>query len=146
MSHLLRKVFILASLASFPLLSLANDYVGQWHTVSEKTNKAVSLISIWEEGSELKGRVEQILDPESREMVCSECKGERKDKKIEGLTFIWGMEKDGKKYDDGKILDPTTGKIYSASMKLIEGGKKLEVRGYLGFAMLGRTQVWLRAE
>ncbi|KEQ16989.1 DUF2147 domain-containing protein [Endozoicomonas numazuensis] len=143
---MLRKVLLTASILIMPAISFANGYVGQWHTVNEDTKKAESLVTIWEEGDELKGKIERILDPEARDMVCEKCEGDKKNKKLEGLTFIWGMEKEGSQYDDGKILDPTSGKIYSASMKLIEKGEKLEVRGYLGFAMLGRTQVWVKAE
>ncbi|MGI9279946.1 MAG: DUF2147 domain-containing protein [Endozoicomonas sp.] len=143
---MLRKALLTASVLVLPALSFANGYVGQWKTVNEETNEAESLVTIWKDGNELKGKIEQILDPEARDMVCEKCEGEKKDQKLEGLTFIWGMEKDGSKYDDGKILDPTSGKVYSASMKLIEDGEKLEVRGYLGFALLGRTQVWVKAE
>jgi uncharacterized protein (DUF2147 family) len=141
-----RKALIIVAAILLPALSQANGYVGQWHTVNEDTQKAESLVTIWEDGAQLKGKIERILDPESRDMQCEKCDGEKKDQKLEGLTFIWGMEKDGNQYDDSKILDPTSGKIYSASMKLIEDGEKLEVRGYLGFALLGRTQVWLKAE
>ncbi|MET4695460.1 DUF2147 domain-containing protein [Endozoicomonas lisbonensis] len=124
----------------------ANSYVGQWHTVNENTNEVESLVSIYMEDNQLKGRIEQIADPASRGKLCEQCKGEFKDQKIEGMTFIWGLTRDGDKYDDGKILDPASGKIYSASLSLTEGGERLKVRGYLGFALIGRTQVWLRAK
>ena len=42
------------------------------------------------------------------------------------------------------ILDPATGKVYSVKIRPIEGGSKLEVRGFMGFSLLGRTQVWVR--
>lgn len=105
-----------------------------------------SLVSVFEEDNQLKGRIEQLADPESKGMLCEKCKGKFKDQEIEGLTFIWGFQKDGETYDDGKILDPSSGKVYSASLSLIEEGQKLEVRGYLGFALLGRTQIWVKAE
>ncbi|AMO57532.1 signal peptide protein [Endozoicomonas montiporae] len=139
------KKLLLASACCLSLAVSANDYVGQWHTVNEKTNEVESLVSIYMEDNQLKGRIEQIADPESRDKLCDECTGEFKNQKIEGMTFIWGLTKDGDKYDDGKILDPASGKIYSASLSLIDGGEKLKVRGYLGFALLGRTQVWLKA-
>ena len=56
------------------------------------------------------------------------------------MTILWGLKKDGEQYDDGQILDPASGKTYSANMKLIEDGQKLEVRGYIGFALMGRSQ------
>lgn len=123
----------------------ANDYVGQWHTVNDETNRVESLVSIWEDDGELKGRIEQLIDPEADNKICDQCKGEFENKEIEGLTFMWGLKKEGRMYDNGRILDPASGKIYSASLALTDNGEKLKVRGYLGFALLGRTQVWLKA-
>ena len=78
--------------------------------------------------------------------VCSECKGSRRNQPLEGLNIIWGLEQDGDEWVDGKILDPENGKEYSAQLKVTEGGSQLEVRGYLGFALIGRTQTWHRAD
>ncbi len=57
-----------------------------------------------------------------------------------------GYGKQGGKYDDGKIVDPESGKVYSANMKVLEDGKKLEVRGYIGFSLIGRSQTWERVK
>ena len=46
----------------------------------------------------------------------------------------------------GQILDPHNGKIYRCYISLLEGGRKLKVRGYIGFALLGRTEYWQRME
>ncbi len=62
------------------------------------------------------------------------------------MTFLWGLKKDGDQYGGGEILDPKNGKIYRAKMKLIEGGRKLEVRGYIGLSLFGRSQTWIRQE
>jgi uncharacterized protein (DUF2147 family) len=62
------------------------------------------------------------------------------------MTFMWGITKQGDDYQGGEILDPKTGKIYRAKMNLADGGKKLNVRGFIGFSLLGRTQVWDREE
>ncbi len=42
------------------------------------------------------------------------------------------------------ILDPENGKVYSAKMSLSDDGRKLNVRGFLGISLLGRTQTWMR--
>ena len=142
---MLKKLLFSAGLC-LPLFASANGYIGQWHTVNENTNEVESLVSIFEEDNQLKGRIEQLANPESKGMLCDKCKGEFRDQAVEGLTFIWGLQQDGETYDDGKILDPASGKVYSASLSLIEDGQKLKVRGYLGFALLGRTQIWEKAE
>jgi uncharacterized protein (DUF2147 family) len=62
------------------------------------------------------------------------------------MTFLWGLKKDGNQYSGGEILDPKTGTIYRAKMKVIEAGRKLEVRGYIGLSLFGRSQTWVRQE
>ena len=57
-----------------------------------------------------------------------------------------GLTKQGDEYQDGEILDPETGKVYRVKMKIEDEGKKLLVRGFIGFSLLGRTQIWLREE
>jgi len=63
-----------------------------------------------------------------------------------GMTILTGMKQDGDEYNGGKILDPKNGKVYRSKMTLVEGGKKLNVRGYIGMPILGRTQVWVRQD
>ena len=46
----------------------------------------------------------------------------------------------------GEILDPNNGKVYKVRLKPADGGKKLDVRGYIGAPLLGRTQTWIRVE
>jgi uncharacterized protein (DUF2147 family) len=56
------------------------------------------------------------------------------------------LKKDGGEYTGGQILDPANGKTYKSKMSLAEGGKKLDVRGYVGAPLFGRTQTWVREE
>ena len=60
------------------------------------------------------------------------------------MEFIWGLKEDDGVWDDGNILDPATGSVYSSKIEVTEGGAKLDVRGYIGFAFAGRSQVWER--
>lgn len=62
-----------------------------------------------------------------------------------GLQMLKGFIKEGSNtYEDGSIYDPKNGKTYSCKMTL--KGDKLDVRGYVGFSMLGRTTVWTKAD
>jgi uncharacterized protein (DUF2147 family) len=132
-----------ASLAS----AQADSPVGVWRTVDDKTGKERSVVRIVDNGSVFEGKVEKLLnrqpddDPDG---LCRKCEGERKDKPIVGMTILWGLKKDGEQFTGGEILDPKNGKIYRAKMKLLEGGRKLEVRGYIGVSLLGRSQTWYR--
>lgn len=121
--------------------------VGAWRSVDDKTGENKAEIRIGDKGGALEGRIEKVLrkdaDPKA---VCSECTDDRKDKPMVGLPIIRGGQKaEGKDvWEGGKILDPESGKEYRASFTPIEGGRKLEVRGYLG--PFWRTQVWNRVQ
>jgi uncharacterized protein (DUF2147 family) len=63
-----------------------------------------------------------------------------------GLRFLWGLTGAGREWGGGRVLDPDDGKIYRVKLTLSEDGKTLEVRGYIGISMFGRSQKWVRAE
>jgi len=121
--------------------------VGLWRTVDEKTGAPKAEIRIAERDGALFGRIEKRLTPDAKpDAVCTECSDDRKGQPITGLEIIRGTSKsDGKDvWEGGKILDPENGRIYSLRLTLIDGGRKLEVRGSLG--PFGRTQTWQRIQ
>lgn len=121
---------------------------GVWKTIDDDTKKEKSLVRIKEAGGVFSGAVEKFLDPETKiDDVCEKCTDERKDKRVLGLTIIRNIRAsadDKGIWDGGDILDPKNGKVYRARLKPVDGGKKLEMRGYIG--PFYRTQVWLRVE
>ena len=145
---------LFAVLLALPLVALSfgafaqNSPVGKWRTIDDKTGKVKSVVEITEAANgTLQGKVLQVLDSEKGpNPLCDACKGANHNKPIEGMVIAWGLRHEGDAWDDGKIMDPKNGKVYSAKMTPVEGGKKLEVRGYLGFSLLGRTQTWVREE
>ena len=80
------------------------------------------------------------------EPLCVACTDDRKGKPKIGMEIIRGGKKaDGKDvWEDGKILDPNKGTIYTMRLSPLDGGKKMEVRGYIGTPILGKTQTWIR--
>ena len=87
--------------------------------------------------------------PDKADAKCDECTDERKDQPVLGMTILRGVKPDAADkgtWDGGDILDPNNGKIYKVRLKPVDGGKKLDVRGYIGMPMLGRTQTWMRVE
>ncbi|WP_198083199.1 DUF2147 domain-containing protein [Variovorax sp. E3] len=121
--------------------------VGLWRNVDDKTGEVKAEISIAETSGGLSGRIEKALGKNAKPgAVCAECSDDRKDKPMVGLDIIRGGKKAESKdvWEGGKILDPENGKEYRASFTPIEGGKKLEVRGYLG--PFWRTQTWNRVQ
>ncbi|HZF86104.1 MAG TPA: DUF2147 domain-containing protein [Burkholderiaceae bacterium] len=136
-------VFVAASASALAQMSP----VGLWRNVDDKTGEVKAEIRIAENGGALAGRIEKTLKKDAKpDATCDECEGDRKGKPVTGLEIIRGGKKaEGKEvWEGGKILDPENGKEYRASFTPIDGGKKLEVRGYLG--PFWRTQTWTRVQ
>ncbi len=124
----------------------AQNITGKWKTIDDKTNKARSVVEIYQ-GSDGKyyGKVVEIFpapgeDPNPR---CTECSknDSRYNQPVKGMVIIRGLEKSGSKFVNGRALDPETGNEYSCQMW--RDGKNLIIRGYIGFSFAGRSQTWL---
>lgn len=123
--------------------ALAAGAAGVWKTIDDETKQAKALVEISEGANgELSGKIIKLFS--NSDAVCDKCDGPKKGQPIQGMTILTGLKKEGEGWEGGKILDPKSGKIYSAKAQLVDGGAKLEVRGFLGVALLGRTQVWVR--
>ncbi|HMN74664.1 MAG TPA: DUF2147 domain-containing protein [Burkholderiaceae bacterium] len=122
--------------------------VGLWKTIDDETKQEKSLVRITDNGGVLTGRIEKLANPDKQDATCDKCTDARKDQKVLGMTIIEGVKKAaGEDYwDGGTILDPNNGKVYKVRLTPAEGGKKLDVRGYVGAPLLGRTQTWIRVE
>lgn len=122
--------------------------VGLWKTIDDESKQERSLVRIAESGGVLSGRIEKLLDPTARpDVVCDKCTDERKDKPIVGMTILRNLRQnadDKDWWDGGDVTDPNNGKVYKARLRTIDGGKKLQMRGYIG--PFYRTQTWIRVE
>ena len=121
---------------------------GLWKTIDDETKAEKSLVRITDNGGVLTGKVEKILS-DKPDAKCTECTDERKGQPVQGMTILREIKQDladKALWIGGDILDPNNGKVYKVRIKPVDAGKKLEVRGYIGTPMLGRTQTWLRVE
>lgn len=134
-----------AALCSTLVIADEPSPIGTWTTIDDATGKPKSTVEISDVGGKLQGKVLEVLQSDDGpHPLCKNCTGERKDQPIEGMVIMWDVVKDGSNWSGGRILDPKTGKIYKVSLTPAAGGAKLDVRGYIGFSLLGRTQTWQR--
>jgi uncharacterized protein (DUF2147 family) len=118
--------------------------VGLWKTFDDRTHQARGTVRISHQNGVFSGTIETSFKPEELTEHCYKCSGDRKDAPVIGLNIMRGVKKNGSEYDGGEILDPETGYVYRCKFTLSPDGRKLFVRGYLGFSLLGRTQTWER--
>ena len=130
-------------------VSWAQDPVlGQWHTIDDETGEVKSLVtlSVAEDGS-MVGIITKVLAADPGTGLCDECEGDMKDQPIEGMEFIWGFKKIAEgEWEDGQLLDPETGDVYSGNITITDDSSKLDVRGYVGISLFGRSQTWNKVE
>lgn len=122
----------------------AQNILGKWKTIDDDTNKERSIVEIYLEDGKAFGKIVQLFrEPgEDPDPYCDKCTDERKDQRVIGMTIIRAMENDKDEWEEGDILDPENGKVYSC--KLWREGDKLMVRGYVAFFF--RTQTWIKAD
>ncbi|MBQ0946280.1 DUF2147 domain-containing protein [Ideonella sp. 4Y16] len=119
---------------------------GLWKTIDDDGKTEKSLVRISESGGVYSGKIEKIFDPAKQNAVCDQCTDERKGQPVTGMQILRNLRQGEDKgvWEGGEILDPNNGKTYRTRLKPIDGGKKLEMRGYIG--PFYRTQTWIRVE
>ena len=144
----MNKTFASLFLAALCLQALAQmTPVGLWRSIDDNTGEAKAEISIKDNGKGgLNGVVERSLLKTSSEPNCSLCTYDRKDKPKVGMEIIRGAVKVASEdaWEGGTIIDPDSGKVYKLRLAPLEGGKKLQVRGYIG--PFYRNQLWQRVQ
>lgn len=116
---------------------------GRWKTIDDETGKEKSVVEIYKKGDKYYGKIVQLLQkPQNNN--CVKCTDDRKNKPLIGMEVIRGLVKDGNDFTNGTITDPAKGKTYKCTVT--RSGDKLNVRGYIGFSMIGRTQTWHRVK
>lgn len=149
-----RSTAILFLVLSLPICAWAaggasaapDSPIGRWKTIDDHTGQAKAIVEIRQENGDLDGRVVELFNPPMPHPACIKCTGALKDKPVMGMRILWGMRQDGGEWTGGRILDPETGNIYRCTLTLVNGGKTLQVRGYIGVSIFGRTERWVRVE
>jgi uncharacterized protein (DUF2147 family) len=144
----MKRLVAVVSLLTASTLALAQATpVGLWKTIDDETKTEKSLVRITEAGGVVSGKIEKLLDAKTpADVVCEKCSDERKGQPVVGLAIIRNAKADAGKehWEGGDIVDPNNGKVYKLRLKPLDGGKKLEVRGYVG--PIYRNQHWIRVD
>jgi uncharacterized protein (DUF2147 family) len=129
-----------------PVASFSQDIKGKWSTIDDNTGEQKSVVDIFERGGKWYGKVVKVIVKagEDPDPVCDKCPEDdfRYNKKIIGMEILKDLEKSGKEYENGHILDPEIGKIYKCKL-WVENGE-LKVRGFWG--PFYRTQTWKKIQ
>lgn len=131
-------------------VSAQNTPAGMWRTIDDRTGEVRSHVEIMRQADgTYAGFIRHVTDESRRDAVCEECPEDwGLNQPIIGLQILRGVTERRGGYRDGEVLDPEEGKVYRVRLRPIEGGRRLEVRGYVRVplmgAALGRTQTWER--
>ncbi len=125
-----------------PTISLANNsngdvILGEWLS-QEKDGK----ISIFKQGDKFYGKISWGKTPGKKDVNNPDPKLRNRD--IVGTVILQDFKFTGSTWEDGKIYDPKSGKTYDCIIKSKDNNKILEIRGYIGTPMFGRTATWTR--
>ena len=142
----MRNALVILALFAAGIAHAQTTPVGLWKTIDDETKQEKSYVRIVDAGGALAGKVEKLLDPAKQDAKCDKCSGARQGQPILGMAILEGVRRhEGEGYwDGGTILDPNNGKTYRVRLTPEEGGRELEVRGYIG--PFWRNQRWLRVE
>jgi uncharacterized protein (DUF2147 family) len=141
MKKLIALLFISLSFVKVGHSQVINKDVvlGEWLAES-KDGKVL----IYKQGEKYFGKISWGKDGGERKDV-NNPDDKMKTQPIVGSVILKDFEFTGKLWENGTIYDPNNGKTYSCNIK-IKKPNELEIRGYMGISLLGRTTIWTRAK
>jgi uncharacterized protein (DUF2147 family) len=117
--------------------------VGLWQVYDDKTGQPNGVVRLYMQNGELNGVVARLRAGVPPDATCLKCSPPQKNKPVLGLVILWGLKPDGDAWSGGSVLDPDSGDTYRCTVHL-SAPDKLDVRGYIGISIFGRTQTWVR--
>ncbi len=151
MKSIIKLIVVCFSLSWVLIVHAAsNSPVGYWKTIDDVTGQPKSILQLWESSDHiLYGKVVKIFPQPGHDPhpLCTACTGDKYNKPILGMVILEGLKQDGNDpslWTGGSILEPKSGKVYHCTIQVVEGGEKLNVKGYVGISAFGRSQTWIR--
>ncbi len=138
----------LLSTFSLSVFAATDSPVGYWKTLDDVTGKPKSIVQVFRNQDQLlMAKVVKVFpNNHANQKVCVACTGDQHNQPIVGMIIISGLKSSDNQWGSGQILDPENGKKYKCTARLMENGKKLNVHGYLGLPLFGRSQTWERVD
>ena len=152
LNRMLIKAIVGFSIACASLTTFAASIEGYWKSIDDRTGEQLSIVEI-RKGADgtFRGKIlYRYPVPGGVALThCTKCPPPYTNKPILGLEILSGFREDPNKanaYIDGRVLEPTSGRIYKGKAVVTGEGKRLRMRGYMGVSALGRTVVWIRTD
>lgn len=141
---MLLTVFLCATMATFAQAAEGDKILGVW--LSENKNGKIQIYKAGNKyfGKLIWGKTMYEADGVTSRKDTKNSDASLRNRNLKDLVILTNMEYDDGEWEDGKVYDPEKGKTYSCTMKL--NGNRLNLRGYVGVSLLGRTSVWTRVQ
>lgn len=148
---MLKKVLLVASTLGLMNFAFANNISGTWQQIDDKTGAPKAIIEISKEpNNTFTGKIIKITPRPgyTPQKSCNKCPAPYKNQPILGMEIIKGLKQVNgtNNYEQGRIIDPLSGKIYDAKVRLNSSAKRLTIRASIGVSVLGRNQTWIRLD
>jgi uncharacterized protein (DUF2147 family) len=127
---------VLISLSTFAN-SGADTILGEWLS-QEKDGKII----IFKQGEQYFGKISWGKTPGKKDTNNPDEK--LRNRELVGAVILKNFKFTGSAWENGTIYDPKSGKTYDCILKVKDGNKTLDIRGFVGVAMFGRTSTWSR--